>query len=50
MLVFFRLVKAGYGSLREVMGFNAREVLQALSYEKFLADYEAAYMEAAKNE
>jgi hypothetical protein len=41
-------VKAGYGSLREVQEMNAREVLQALHYENFLSDYEAAYFEVNK--
>ena len=40
-----RLVKAGYGSLGEVKQMTAREVLQALNYEDFLADYESAYLE-----
>lgn len=29
---------------------SAREVIQALNYEKFCDDYEAAYMEIAKND
>lgn len=37
-----RLVKAGYGSLREVEEFDARRFLQCLAYENFLGDYEAA--------
>ncbi len=40
-----RLVKAGYGTLREVREMTAREVIQALNYEKFRSDYERAYME-----
>lgn len=48
MLIHFRLVKAGYGSLREVEEMDARRVLQALNYESFLADYEAAYVEMNK--
>jgi hypothetical protein len=43
--VWFRLVKAGYGSLKEVKEMTAREVLQALNYEVFLSDYERAYFE-----
>lgn len=38
-------MKAGYGSLREVEEFDARRVLQALNYEEFCNDYEAAYVE-----
>lgn len=48
MIIYMRLVKAGYGSLREVMEFNAIIVLQALYYEKFVSDYERAYLEVNK--
>jgi len=41
-----RLVKAGYGSLREVKGMDVREVIQALHYETFSGEYQAAFMEA----
>lgn len=44
----FRLVKAGYGDLKAIKQMNSREVLQALSYEKFLSDYETAYRELNK--
>jgi hypothetical protein len=44
----FRLVKLGYGSLDRVKKMTAREVLQALYYEKFCDDYERAYMELLK--
>lgn len=48
-LVFiFKLVKAGYGDIEVVKRMNSREVLQALSYEKFLNDYQATYMELNK--
>jgi hypothetical protein len=40
-----RLVKMGCGSLSEVQGMDAFEVLQAINYEKYCADYEAAYIE-----
>ncbi len=43
-----RLVKAGYGSLAEVKEMDAREVLQAIHYENFQADYENAYLEINK--
>ena len=46
LLIFFKLVKAGYGSLEEVKKMNAEEVLQALYYESFLVDYEIAYRES----
>ena len=48
MLIYFKLVKSGYGSLKEVKEFDARTVLQALNYEKFVSDYESAYMEVNK--
>jgi len=40
-----RLVKAGYGTLKEVKEMNAREVIQALNYESFVNDYQQAYLE-----
>ena len=40
-----RLVKSGYGSLREVKEMTAREVMQALHYETFLENYESSYLE-----
>ncbi len=48
LLIHLRLVKAGYGSLSEVKKMTAREVLQALSYEKFTTDYQDAYLEMHK--
>lgn len=50
MLIHFRLVKAGYGTLREVEEMDARKVLQALHYEKFLNDYESAYLELNRSD
>lgn len=41
-------MKAGLGSLNEVREFDARTVLQALNYEQFCDDYEAAYVELNK--
>lgn len=38
-------MEAGYGSLAEVRELTAREVLQALNYLEFRADYEAKYLE-----
>lgn len=43
-----RLVKLGYGTLIQVREMNAREVLQALHYEDFLAEYEAAFYDLNK--
>lgn len=48
MLIYFRLVDAGYGSYNEVKQFDARVVAQALHYLKFKSDYEATYMELNK--
>jgi hypothetical protein len=44
-LIHFRLVKAGYGTLKEVEEMNVRKVIQALHYEAFFSDYEASYIE-----
>jgi len=41
-------VKAGYGSIAEVRELDARTVLQALNYEKFIDDFERAYLEINK--
>jgi hypothetical protein len=43
-----KLVKVGLGSLSEVREMDARTVLQALNFEKFCSDFEAAYMELNK--
>jgi len=48
LLTYFRLVKAGYGNFFEVQNMTAREVMQALYYEKFLTDYEQAFFELNK--
>ena len=38
-------MKAGYGSLNEVREFDAKTVIETLNYEKFLGDYEEAFLE-----
>lgn len=48
LLLDFRLVRAGYGDLKAVQNLGAREYLQALAFEKFSSDYEAAYWELNK--
>ena len=48
LIIFFRLVKSGYGNFFEVQKMTATEVLQALYYEKFLVDYEETYLELNK--
>ena len=49
LLVYFRLCKEGYASgVSEAKELDARTVLQALNYEKFLGDYEAAFLEINK--
>lgn len=46
LLLYFKLCKAGYASgLEEAKKMTAREVMQALAYEKFCTDYEAAFLE-----
>jgi len=48
-LIYLKLSKVGYGSVNEIKEWNAREVIQALYYEKFVSDYEAAYLEINKS-
>jgi len=48
LLVYFKLSKAGYGSVNEIEQWDARRVLQALNYEKFVYDYESAFIEINK--
>lgn len=47
--MYFRLSKAGYGTVAEIKEWNAREVLQAIHYEEFQADYENTYVEMNRN-
>lgn len=47
-MIQLKLVKAGYGSIEEVQKMTARQTLQALAYESFLSDYEAAFVELNK--
>ena len=46
--MFFRLAKAGYGSVTEIMEMDVRTVVQALHYESFCADYDLAFIELNK--
>lgn len=49
LIYYFRLCKSGYASsIKEAAELDARTVLQALNYEKFINDYEIAYMELNK--
>jgi len=48
LLTYCRLVKLGYGSLKEVKELDARTVLQALYYEDFCDNYVKAFYEANK--
>ena len=36
-----KLVKSGYGSLKDVKEMDAREVLQAIAYDTFTSQYES---------
>jgi hypothetical protein len=48
--LFLRLCREGYASsMREAKEMKAREVIQALSYEAFCADYERAYIEVNRS-
>jgi len=44
LLIYFKLVKSGYGSFEEVKEMNVREVIQALYYESFLTDYQNSFV------
>lgn len=47
--MYFRLCKAGYAaSVGEAKCMDVRTVVQALAYEKFISDYEIAYLELNK--
>lgn len=49
MLIYYRLCKSGYAqSVSEAKKLDVRTVVQALAYEKFCNDYEAAYLELNK--
>lgn len=48
LFIIYKLVKAGYGNIEVVKNMSSREVLQALAYEKFVGDYQDAYMELNK--
>lgn len=46
LLVYFRLVRSGYASsVRDAARLDARTVLQALWYDRFLQDYERTYLD-----
>ena len=48
-LLFFSLVKKGYGSLKEVREFDTNEIMQMLEYEYLLGAIEFLEYESAKN-
>jgi hypothetical protein len=51
LLVYFKLCKGGYASsIPEAAQLDARSVLQALAYDQFCADYEAAFYELNKGD
>ena len=47
-LLFFSLVKKGYGSLKEVREFDTNEIMQMLEYEYLLGAIEFLEYEEAK--
>ena len=49
-LLFFSLVKKGYGSLKEVREFDTNEIMQMLEYEYLLGAIEFLEYESAKEE
>jgi hypothetical protein len=48
--LLFKLVKSGYGSLKELKEADVREVMQALHYEEFCGNYEAEYVALNRGE
>lgn len=44
-VIFFRLVKGGYGNYFEVQNMTMHEVTQALHFESFISEYVKAYGE-----
>lgn len=48
-LLFFSLVKKGYGSLQEVKEFDTDEIMQILEYEYLLNGIEQLEYEESKN-
>lgn len=51
LIIYFRLVKSGYASnVIQAAELDSRTVIQALYYDKFIGDYESAYMEICKSE
>lgn len=48
--VVFKIVKLGYGTLEEVKRFTAKEAIQILKFENFIADYDRILAERIKND
>lgn len=48
-LLFFSLVKKGYGSLQEVKEFDTNEIMQILEYEYILNGIEQLEYEESRN-
>lgn len=48
-LLFFSLVKKGYGSLQEVKEFDTMDIMQILEYEAILSDIEQLEYDESKN-
>lgn len=48
-MIALRLAKAGYGSPMEVLAMPSDLVMTALSYERFLGEYEEAYISLNKD-
>lgn len=45
LLIYFKLSRAGYGSVDEIREWDTRTVLQCLAYEEFNQKWEQAYLE-----
>ena len=49
-LLFFSLVKKGYGSLQEVKAFDTKDIYEILEYENILSDIEQLEYESSRDE
>ena len=49
-ILFFSLVKKGYGSLKEVKDLDTEEIFKIVEYESIISDIETLALEDAKKE
>lgn len=48
-ILYFSLVKKGYGTLKEVRGFDTPELFDIVEYESIMADIENLAIEDSRN-